>query len=63
LGDGQVAGLLPHGKLIVIDGKVAVFGGMALSALSLDFRREVSVVVEDEKCLRKLKDFFRAAAT
>src|ERR1051326_6612866 len=40
---GQFGGLLPHGKLILVDGKVAAFGSMSLSPLSLDFRREVSV--------------------
>jgi phosphatidylserine/phosphatidylglycerophosphate/cardiolipin synthase-like enzyme len=61
LGEGQVGGLLSHGKLMIIDGKAAAFGALALSALSLDFRREVSVVVEDPKCLRKLRDFYRSA--
>ena len=62
LSEGQVAGLLSHGKLVIVDGKVAVFGGMALSALSMDFRREVSVLVDDTRCIRKLRDFFRSAA-
>jgi phosphatidylserine/phosphatidylglycerophosphate/cardiolipin synthase-like enzyme len=55
-------GLLPHGKLIIVDGNVAAFGSMALSTLSLDFRREVAVTVEDAACVRKLKDFFRSLA-
>jgi phosphatidylserine/phosphatidylglycerophosphate/cardiolipin synthase-like enzyme len=59
LGDGQLGGLLPHGKLIIVDGRVAAFGSMALSALSVDFRREVSVIVDDAKCVRKLRDFYR----
>jgi phosphatidylserine/phosphatidylglycerophosphate/cardiolipin synthase-like enzyme len=61
LGEGQVAGLLSHGKLMIIDGRVAAFGALALSAMSLDFRREVSVMVEDAKCVRKLRDFYRSA--
>ena len=63
LGPVEFGGLLPHGKLIIVDGKIAAFGSMALSPLSLDFRREVAVVVEDAKCVRKLKDFYRLLAS
>jgi phosphatidylserine/phosphatidylglycerophosphate/cardiolipin synthase-like enzyme len=55
-------GLLPHGKLIIVDGKIAVFGSMALAALSMDFRREVAIAVDHPKCIRKLKDFYRFLA-
>jgi phosphatidylserine/phosphatidylglycerophosphate/cardiolipin synthase-like enzyme len=60
---GHLGGLLPHGKLILIDGHTAAFGSMALAALSLDFRREVSVIVNDPRCVRKLKDFYRFLAS
>jgi phosphatidylserine/phosphatidylglycerophosphate/cardiolipin synthase-like enzyme len=63
LGSGQLGGLLSHGKLILVDGHTAAFGSMSLSALSLDFRREVSVVVEDVRCVRKLKDFYRLVSS
>ncbi len=63
LGAGQLGGLLPHGKLIIVDGRIAAFGSMALTALSLDFRREVAVLVEDPQCVRRLKDFYRLAAS
>jgi len=59
LRSGQLGGLLSHGKLIIVDGRVAAFGSMALAALSIDFRREVAVMVEDAKCVRKLREFFR----
>jgi phosphatidylserine/phosphatidylglycerophosphate/cardiolipin synthase-like enzyme len=55
-------GLLPHGKLILVDGKIAAFGSMSLSPLSLDFRREVAVTVDDAACVRKLGNFFRSLA-
>jgi len=58
LSAGQLGGLLPHGKLLIVDGKTAAFGSMALSALSLDFRREVAVIVHDPRCVGKLKKFF-----
>jgi len=63
LGANQLGGLLPHGKLIIVDGKVAAFGSLALTGMSLDFRREVAVIVEDAQCVRKLKDFFRILAS
>src|SRR5262245_42380411 len=62
LGPEQFGGLLPHGKLILVDGKIAAFGSMALSPLSLDFRREIAVVVDDPKCVRQLQTFFRNLA-
>ena len=42
-GEPHVAPLRPHGKLVLVDDRVAVIGSMALSALSLGFRREVAV--------------------
>jgi len=63
LAAGQLGGLLPHGKLILVDGQTASFGSMALEALSLDFRREVAVIVKDPRCVRKLKDFYRFLAS
>jgi phosphatidylserine/phosphatidylglycerophosphate/cardiolipin synthase-like enzyme len=63
LDSGRLGGLLPHGKLMIVDGRVAALGSMALSALSLDFRREVAVVVDDPRSVRKLKDFYRLLAS
>lgn len=62
LGEGQLGGMLSHGKLMIVDGRVAAIGAMALSALSLDFRREVSVIVDDARCVRKLREFFKTMA-
>jgi phosphatidylserine/phosphatidylglycerophosphate/cardiolipin synthase-like enzyme len=62
LAASRLGGLLPHGKLVIVDGKSAAFGSMSLSALSLDFRREVAVIVDDARCVRKLKDFYRFVA-
>jgi phosphatidylserine/phosphatidylglycerophosphate/cardiolipin synthase-like enzyme len=50
--------LKPHGKLMLIDGTRAVLGSMALSALSLDFRREVSIMVQEREVVRALNDYF-----
>jgi len=46
-GSKRVGGLKSHGKILLIDDRVAVVGGLALAAISLDFRREVAIVVEE----------------
>jgi phosphatidylserine/phosphatidylglycerophosphate/cardiolipin synthase-like enzyme len=63
LGEGNLGGLLAHGKLMIIDGRIAAIGSMAQTALSLDFRREIAVTVEEPKCVRKLKNFYRLLAS
>jgi phosphatidylserine/phosphatidylglycerophosphate/cardiolipin synthase-like enzyme len=55
-----VAPLAPHGKLLILDDARAVLVSTALSALSLDFRREVSVVIEDSAVVAALGGFYRA---
>lgn len=45
----------PHGKMMIIDEDCAVLGSTALSTLSLDFRREVSIVIHDPAVVKQLK--------
>jgi phosphatidylserine/phosphatidylglycerophosphate/cardiolipin synthase-like enzyme len=59
---GEVPGLRPHGKMILVDDATAVIGSIALASLHLDFRREVAIVIEDPRCIAHLSSFFRAAA-
>lgn len=59
LGEGRLGGHLAHGKMTIVDEKRAVFGSMCLSALSLDFRREVAVMVEDAACVARLNQFYQ----
>ena len=54
LGKQPMGGLLPHGKMMIIDETRAVLGSTALSTLSLDFRREVSVVIHDQALVKQL---------
>lgn len=54
LGRQEMRGIVPHGKMMIIDGARAVLGSTALSTLSLDFRREVSVVVHEPALLKQL---------
>ena len=51
----QALGLLePHGKMMLLDESRAVMGSTALSTLSLDFRREVSVVIDHAAVVKEL---------
>ncbi len=58
LGRGDVGDMVSHGKMFLIDRQLAVLGSISLSRKSLDSRREVSVIVRDAACVRKLADFF-----
>ncbi len=54
LGKQPIRGFEPHGKMMLIDESRAVLGSTALSTLSLDFRREVSIVVHDPALVKQL---------
>jgi cardiolipin synthase len=56
----QALGLLePHGKMMILDESRAVMGSTALSTLSLDFRREVSVVIENAALVKQLNGAYQ----
>jgi cardiolipin synthase len=54
LGKHPMGAVLPHGKMMIIDETRAILGSTALSTLSLDFRREVSVVVNEPALVKQL---------
>lgn len=54
LGQHPMGGLEPHGKMLIVDESRAILGSTALSTLSLDFRREVSVVVHEPALVKQL---------
>ena len=54
LGKQRIPGFEPHGKMMIIDEARAVLGSTALSTLSLDFRREVSIVIHDQALVKQL---------
>jgi len=62
LGDGDLAGCVAHGKMMLIDEKTAVIGSLSLSAIHLGFRREVAVVTEDPRSVSVLRVFFEQMA-
>ena len=51
-----------HGKVAIVDGRVALVGSLALSATSLGLRRELSLLVHEPSAVRRLAAFFDAAA-
>ena len=59
VGRQPIGPLVPHGKLIIVDEPRALLGSMAMSALSLDFRREVSIVTETPAVVRALNCFYQ----
>jgi cardiolipin synthase len=59
VGRQPLGGLVPHGKMVIIDESRAILGSMSMSALSLDFRREVSVVIETPRIVRALTQYYQ----
>jgi phosphatidylserine/phosphatidylglycerophosphate/cardiolipin synthase-like enzyme len=62
-GAKRYADLRSHGKLMLIDNRLAMVGSLALAALSLDFRREVAIVVDEPKAVAEIEELFRFVAT
>jgi len=58
-GTRRLGHLKSHGKILLIDDRIAVVGGLALAAISLDVRREVAIVVEEPSAVADVKELFR----
>ena len=58
----RLNGLRSHGKLMLVDNTVAVVGSLALAALSLDFRREVALVVQEPAAVAVVARLFDSIA-
>ena len=56
----RVGDLKSHGKIMLVDDRTAVVGSLALAALSLDFRREVAIVVTEASAVAEAAELFRA---
>src|SRR4029077_2891301 len=56
----RLGNVISHGKMMLIDGARAIVGSLALTALSLDFRREVALVVEEPEAVAELDLLFRS---
>lgn len=59
IGRQPIGTLVPHGKLLIIDESRVLLGSMAMSALSLDFRREVSLISETPAVVKALNRFYQ----
>ena len=62
-GSKCLGALKSHGKILLIDDRVAVIGSLALSALSLDFRREVAITVDEPTAVADVAELFRGIET
>lgn len=56
----QLGPLKSHGKIILIDNRLAVVGSLALAAISLGFRREVAIMVEDREAVAQVQRLFES---
>ena len=59
----KLGDLKSHGKIILIDDRIAVVGSLALAAISLDFRREVAIVVDEPDAVAEVRTLFRSIDT
>jgi phosphatidylserine/phosphatidylglycerophosphate/cardiolipin synthase-like enzyme len=58
----RIGALKSHGKIMLVDDRTVVVGSLALAALSLDFRREVAIVVTEPTAVGEAIALFRAAS-
>jgi phosphatidylserine/phosphatidylglycerophosphate/cardiolipin synthase-like enzyme len=62
VGAGPMGGLVCHGRMILLDEKIAIIGSIHLSPPSLDSRREVAIVIEEPGLVAQLYDYFQQLA-
>jgi len=62
LGSGAFRKLRSHGKLLLIDDKLAMMGSISLSRPGLNDRREVAILVDDPAIIHQLGDHFQTLA-
>lgn len=58
----RIGNLKSHGKIMLVDDRIAVVGSLALAAMSLDFRREVAVIVDEPEAVVEVRRLIDAAA-
>ena len=59
-GAKRIGDLKSHGKIMLIDDRIAVVGSLALAALSLDFRREVAIIVDEPAAVADVQRLFES---
>jgi phosphatidylserine/phosphatidylglycerophosphate/cardiolipin synthase-like enzyme len=58
----RLCGLRSHGKIMLVDDRLAVVGGLSLNPMSLDFRREVAVTVTEPSAVAEVANLFTTVA-
>jgi phosphatidylserine/phosphatidylglycerophosphate/cardiolipin synthase-like enzyme len=58
----RVAGMTSHGKILLVDDSIAVVGGLAFAAISLDFRREVAIRLDTPTAVDDVRRLFDTVA-
>jgi phosphatidylserine/phosphatidylglycerophosphate/cardiolipin synthase-like enzyme len=58
----RLSGLRSHGKIMLVDDRLAVIGGLSLNPMSLDFRREVAVTVTEPAAVAEVASLFALIA-
>ena len=58
----RLCGLRSHGKIMLVDERLAVIGGLSLNPMSLDFRREVAVTVTEPSAVAEVARLFSFVA-
>lgn len=58
-GSKRLGTLKSHGKILLIDDRIAVIGSLALAPISLDFRREVAIIVNEPEAVADVARLFR----
>jgi cardiolipin synthase A/B len=54
----RIGELKSHGKVLLIDNRLAVVGALAIAAISLDFRREIAIVIDDPEAVGDVEKLF-----
>ena len=57
-GAKRIGPLKSHGKIMLIDNRLAVVGALAIAAISLDFRREVAIIVDNADAVASVERLF-----
>ncbi len=58
--DRRFGTLKSHGKIMLVDDMRAVVGSLALTALSLDFRREVAIAIDEPGAVAEVRGLFES---
>lgn len=59
-GSKRLGNLKSHGKIMLVDDRLASVGSLALTALSLDFRREVAIIVNEPDAVAGVRRLFQS---